>query len=379
MDLRWLDAPEAEVAAAMAQLRSESRPRWLPTKRQVLVHVNFCLMLWYLGIAWFTLGVRIDAMQDDRIEPRDVRDMVVVTLIFVAWGGLAVVLKRWAARPPSPRARLAAWRQTLTALVNGFAPEPIRRATFTSLMNPERAGVYCHPRFVSHGVEFGTLVQRRHGKTAWRYLSVVLPAPLPHLVFEAVTPRSGAGSVPAGIPRSQRLSLEGDFDRTFVLHVPTGYERDALFVVTPDVMAALVDAAAGFHIEVIDDRVVFFTESRPDYTRPGPWLAVERVLTEAVPTLVASAARYRDERVPELNASPTVATVRAAFETPGTPWAEPARRIGAEGRRLRVRDRRTSRGWLVAAAIGWGLSLVLLYIVPGLFAFAAIMSIFDGH
>lgn len=73
--------------------------------------------------------------------------------------------------------------------------------------------------------------------------------PLPHLF---VVPRS----VEAGDTALERwgleesgLSLEGDFDARFALYVPEGYERDALYVLTPDVMSAMVDEAGDFFIE----------------------------------------------------------------------------------------------------------------------------------
>ncbi|QYM76009.1 hypothetical protein [Leucobacter luti] len=377
LDLRWLAAPEAEVAQAIARVRKESRPSWVPTKRQVLVHVNHCLMLWYLCIVWMTLGVRIDTLQDNRIEPRDLRDIVVLSAIFVVWLLGAIWLVRWSARPPSRKALMGEWRQTLTALAHGFTPASRREAPFSSLISPSRGIGYAHPRFVSPAVEFGNMMLRRPGTGEWHYLAVTLPAPMPHLIFEAVAAGKAAGSLPAGIKRSQRLPLEGNFDGAYRLFVPEGYERDALFVVTPDVMAALVDHAHGFHVELVDDRILFFAAAQADFTREGPWRDVERLLTGAVPPILASSARYRDDRLPDQNFSPTVETVRAALENPGQPWLAPPPRIGATGQRLDARDRRIG-AWSVVGAVAWTLTLTILYVVPGLFAFAGFMSIVDG-
>lgn len=378
LDLRWLTAPELDVAQAIARVRRESRPSWVPTKRQVLVHVNHCLMLWYLCIVWMTLGVRIDTLQENRIEPRDVRDIAILSAIFLVWLVGAIWLVRWSARPPSRKSLMGQWRQTLTALANGFTPESHRQAPFHSLMSPSAGSGYAHPRFVAPGVEFGNLRLRRPDRGEWRYLAVTLSAPMPHLIFEAVTASKTAGNLPAGIKRNQRLPLEGDFDRAFRLYVPEGYERDALFAVTPDVMAALVDSAGGFHVEVVDDRIVFFAATPAEFTRAEPWRDIARLLTGAVPPIVASSARYRDDRLPDQNYSPTVESVRAALETPGEPWIAPAPRIGAAGQRLDARDRRTG-AMSVLGAIGWYLTLTFLYIVPGLFAFAGFMSIVDGR
>lgn len=86
----------------------------------------------------------------------------------------------------------------------------------------------------------------RHG---FRYLSMRLPRALPHVVIDA----KGNGSLRSLLPGSQRVSLEGDFDRYFTVYVPEGYERDALELLTPDVMACLIDHGRGWDIEVIDD------------------------------------------------------------------------------------------------------------------------------
>ena len=85
MDLRWLSAPEDEVASAKANLKKDSGHRIVPRKRSAIVHVNHALMLWYLCLVWMTLGVRVDTGQDGRIEAQDVRDIVVTMGIFVLW------------------------------------------------------------------------------------------------------------------------------------------------------------------------------------------------------------------------------------------------------------------------------------------------------
>lgn len=84
---------------------------------------------------------------------------------------------------------------------------------------------------------------------AFRYLSMRLPRALPHLMIDA----RGNGSLRSLLPGSQRLQLEGDFDRYFTAYVPSGYERDALELLTPDVMACLIDHGRSWDIEVIDD------------------------------------------------------------------------------------------------------------------------------
>jgi hypothetical protein len=56
--------------------------------------------------------------------------------------------------------------------------------------------------------------------------------------------------------KKQRLQLEGDFNDYFNLYVPNGEERDALEILTPDVMQVLVDGGRPYDIELLADFIV---------------------------------------------------------------------------------------------------------------------------
>ena len=89
----------------------------------------------------------------------------------------------------------------------------------------------------------------------WGYLALRLERKLPHMVLDARSNNSilGASSLPTSFRRDQRLSLEGDFDKYFTLYCPRQYERDALYVFTPDLMALLIDESESFDVEIVDD------------------------------------------------------------------------------------------------------------------------------
>lgn len=377
VDLRWLTASEDEVAAAMAAQRSGSRPGWVPTKRQLLVHVNNCLILWYLCIGFMVIGVRVDGIQDGRVTGTDVRDLVIVVLVLAVWLAGTVWLRRWAKRPPSPRARLAEWRQSLTALANGYESRPSDGPTFRSLITAGNRRAREYPRFVAHGIEFGNIVHGSARSAGWHYLAVRLPAPLPHLILDATTNNGLRSDLPTGVDRGQRISLEGDFDRWFQVYAPERYGVDARYVLTPDVMAALVGTAAYYNVEIVDDHLVFFSQPTADFTAPAPWLAVAAILDDPARRLAATAARYRDERVPGQEAERVLADARLALENDAV-WTRRETIIGADGRRLSLRGRNTGV-WPILGLIGWFLTLTFLYAVPGIFAFAGFMSIVDGR
>ncbi len=216
---------------------------------------------------------------------------------------------------------------------------------------------------------------------SWGYVAVRLDAPLPHLVLDAKR-NNGllATRLPELFARDQVLSLEGDFDHYFTLYAPLRYERDALYIFTPDLMAALIDEGSDYGVEIIDDWVIFATEGPIDFTRPENWNAVFRLVDVAAAKLVRRSERYRDERAghtpedpppaaaPAPGADPAAAAARAKAaglaarvaslaRTDGGPdtsrAALPGERIGSSGRRLR----RSRAPWIVGGVIVAGLAV----------------------
>jgi len=373
MDLRWLDAPADEVAAALASAAPRPRPDGVPTARQVLLHLNNTALLWMVCLVFFSIGVAVDGYGDGTVGTHAAAAFAWAVGVFAVWGVLTVVLWRWSTKPLATRARLRHGRRDLTALANGFHPDASGRATFSSLVTDHSVGVREYPRFRAAAAEFGAVRARAPRARTWQYLAVRLASPLPHLVLDSrANDRWGAG-LPASVGRRQRVSLEGDFDRSFRTFAPEGYGSDALSVLTPDVMAALVDHAADFDVEIRDATLVFFRQADADYTRAAHWERVDAALTHVAPRIVELSRRYVDERVPgqgavEISArAPEVAT-----------WRPPAPLIGPDGQRLDARTPQSGRLPVVAKAV-WVVVRALFYLVPGVFAFAGFLSIIDGR
>lgn len=130
----------------------------------------------------------------------------------------------------------------------------------------------------------------------WGYVRVKLVRRLPHMLLDAKSNNifGKLSNLPQSFGR-QTLSLEGDFDKYFTLYVPNGYQRDALYVLTPDVMAALVDAGKNFDIEIIDDELFIYGPAIDlgMQSKIEPLLSViDRIGNE----LRDQTDRYRDER-----------------------------------------------------------------------------------
>lgn len=154
---------------------------------------------------------------------------------------------------------------------------------------------------------------------AFGYVAVRLPHVMPHMVLDA-TSNDIAISLGASIEQGQRRSLEGDFDNHFALYCAEGYERDALYLFTPDVMASFIDGAAALDVEFRDDMLFFYSAdqlSTPDENR---WKLIERALGAVLPQL-RSWQRWRDE-----GASAEASTMLSAHvpaESPADTHAKP--------------------------------------------------------
>ena len=98
----------------------------------------------------------------------------------------------------------------------------------------------------------------------WIYGCVKLSRGMPHMILDARSNNrdlfgyNSFSNLPVFLDKEQILSLEGNFDKYFTLYAPKEYERDALYIFTPDVMALLIDMANKFDIEVVDDRLYIY-------------------------------------------------------------------------------------------------------------------------
>jgi len=184
------------------------------------------------------------------------------------------------------------------------------------------------PRFVEFANYTYTTGSGRNRTThRWGYVAVKLDVPLPHIVLDATGNNSLFGSnLPTSFHKDQRLSLEGDFDRYFSLSCPTGYERDALYLFTPDIMARFIDNAAALDVEIVDDWLFLYTKREVSTLDPATWAWMFSVVAALLDKL-AQWARWRDERLRAERATDAVAaasvTAPAAGAADAVPFAPP--------------------------------------------------------
>jgi hypothetical protein len=204
----------------------------------------------------------------------------------------------------------------------------------TDLVRGER------PRFVEFANYRYTTGSGKNKTThTWGYVAVKLDVPLPHIVLDATGNNGIFGSnLPQVFGKDQRLGLEGDFDRYFALYCPEGYERDALYLFTPDIMARFIDNAAALDVEIVDDWLFLYAKRDFSTLDPATWAWLFSVVG-ALLDKFAQWSRWRDERLAAA-AIPDAAAAPAAGAAASVPFAAPIETlrpppgVAAPGRRL---------------------------------------------
>lgn len=161
-------------------------------------------------------------------------------------------------------------------------------------------------RFLDMGnYQYTTGSGKNRTTRTWGFLALQLDRRLPHMVLDATSNNGlfGGTNLPAFFDKSQVLSLEGDFDRYFTLYCPKQYERDALYVFTPDLMALLIDEAAPYDVEIVDDWMFVYSQVRLDLGQPATLERLFRIVETVGAKTLTQTDRYSDERVGDFTAN----------------------------------------------------------------------------
>lgn len=134
----------------------------------------------------------------------------------------------------------------------------------------------------------------------WGYMMLELPRRLPHMVLDAKKNNifgSRWSNLPDYFDKEQVLKLEGNFNNSYTLFAPQQYERDALTVFTPDVMAALIDANAEYDVELVDDKLILYSSKRFNLKDSANWQKLLTIADVIGQEVSHQSKTYADERV----------------------------------------------------------------------------------
>lgn len=152
------------------------------------------------------------------------------------------------------------------------------------------------------GVEIGNYQYRVNtgngtATRRWAYMRIQLKKPLPHVVLDRRVNNVLGGilsNLPEGFKRNQAIKLEGNFNEYFDMYIPGGYQTDARYMFTPDVMTALIDNGLDYDLEIIDNNIFFYGKARP---LDGQEIQNRlRAVNIIVPELLHQSRNYADER-----------------------------------------------------------------------------------
>ena len=229
--------------------------------------------------------------------------------------------------------------------------------------------------------EFTTGSGKNKQTHRWHYVAVRMQNRLPNIVLDAESNNVFFGSnLPSRFHRDQQLSLEGDFNQHFRLYCPQGYESDALYLFTPDVMANFIDTAGAFDVEIIDDWVFLYMQGTPNALLPETWERQFRAV-RALLTKIAQWERWRDDRLAAPPAATpagaqSAATAAVGFAGVGAPDSAPqpgavlppmhmSRPKGVAPQGQRLRRSVSWGGWLIVGAVA--LFWLLREFIPAMF------------
>jgi hypothetical protein len=206
------------------------------------------------------------------------------------------------------------------AAANGWRYEPVGPAPeYSGSLFEFLQGATVTDRFIMEpGVEVGVLTGKVGGGQAWYgtggkvrvsfqtnevmtvgYLAVRLERKLPQFVLDSSRNDDGKlSNLPMPIAAGQTLSLEGDFNDHFTLHVPRGYERDALYIFTPDLMALLIDETGDFDVEIVDEWFFVYSRHGFDLSNGTLWRRLERIRQVVGAKAITRTDLYADARDP---------------------------------------------------------------------------------
>lgn len=193
-------------------------------------------------------------------------------------------------------------------------------------------------RFLDYGnYRYVTGSGKNQSTHNWGFLAFQLDRSLPHMVLDSRANNGlfGGTNLPSAFDKDQILSLEGDFDSHFTLYCPRAYERDALYVFTPDLMALLIDNAAPFDVEIVDKWMFVYSATPFDMVQPTAHQRLLGIVDTVGAKTLAQSDRYSDERVQDF----------------------PANVVAQPGKRLKKR-------FPLAAIIIVGIVLIWFFVIP---------------
>lgn len=138
--------------------------------------------------------------------------------------------------------------------------------------------------------------KNRH-TVSWGVMRAKLSRHLPNVVLDSRANNvfGRMTNLPASYSGGQKFELEGNFNQYFSVLAPKGYERDALYFLTPELMERLIQYGAAYDFEIIDDNLYIYKNGALKFT-PQTLPEMFRTITYFGWQFEDNVKRYRDDR-----------------------------------------------------------------------------------
>lgn len=147
--------------------------------------------------------------------------------------------------------------------------------------------------------KYDTYLGKNEDSHYYGYVKIKLPKTLPHLLLDSRD--NNYMNIFSNLPRkfssSQIMQLEGDFNNYFTLYVPKGYEKDLLYLFTPDVMQALIKGNAKYDIEIIKDELYLYKNGSIGLNKENELRGIFEIIDLIKKELFKQASSYKNERL----------------------------------------------------------------------------------
>ena len=134
------------------------------------------------------------------------------------------------------------------------------------------------------------------------YIGIVLERNLPQIVLDSNANNArgfglNVSNLPVYFHKDQALKLEGDFNKYFTLYAPKDYERDALYIFTPDLMALFIDNVAALDAEIVDNKLYVYSNAMLDFSDKKILDRVAAIVSVVGGKVLSQTDRYADANV----------------------------------------------------------------------------------
>lgn len=248
------------------------------------------------GLIFAVISGHLEAVILPFLQMLVVGGIITAIVVFSIFAGRAKELRRFRLREFAARNKLRYSSDLRDPKLNGMIFS-IGNGRILDEWLRDEAG-----RFAVGNYQYSTGSGKNRQTFNWGYLAIPLKRNLPHMVLDAKSNNISLlfgmqlTNLPVSFARDQTLALEGDFNNYFTLYAPKEYERDALYVFAPDLMALLVDNSARYDVELVDDTLYVYGATF-DLLSQATWEHLMRIVETVGKKAAEQTKLYVDERV----------------------------------------------------------------------------------